>query len=208
LVEHPIVRLSADASAIYEAEERRLRSLTESAEAVGEGFAAHIAKHAAMLARVALTFHAASDDLLTDDGMPRHPCAGNVSAETMQLAVRFMRRAYQHAHAVYGECLGAGTPMDLAKAMARSLLADHATSFNRREITHHCKAFRGAAEWQRMAALTSLEDLGWIEGDALLPVHGGRWQVNQRVHALFEGEAEIARERRRQVRDALKSDPS
>ena len=204
--EHPIVRLSPDAAALYEAEEGRLRVLTEAAEGVSEGFAAHIAKHSAMLARVALTFHAASDELLDADGSPRHPCAATLSAATMQMAIRFMHRAYQHAYAIYGECLGAGSPMDLAKAMARSILADRTESFNRREITHHCKTFRGASEWQRTAALTSLEDLGWIEGDAVLQSHGGRWIVNPRVHAMFASEGEAARERRRQVRDRLKGE--
>jgi hypothetical protein len=207
LVEHPIVRLSVDAAEFYEAEERRLRTLTEAAEAVGEGFAAHIAKHPGMLARVALTFHAASDELLTDHGLTRHPCAANVSAATLQLAVRFMRRAYQHAHAVYGHCLGAGTPMDLAKAMARSILADRLPSFNRREITHRCKPFRGASEWQRGAALTALQDYGWLEADSiLLDAHGARWTVNPRVHEIFATQAEVARQRRETVRAALHPD--
>lgn len=124
----------------------------------------------------------------------------------MQLAIRFMRRAYQHAYVIYGECLGAGSPMDLARAMARSILADQKESFNRREITHHCKAWRGATEWQRKAALSSLEDLGWIEGDVVPQLRGGRWLVNPRVHALFASEAEAARERRKQVRDAIRGE--
>jgi len=204
--ENPIVRLSPDAAALYAAEERRLRVLTESAEAVSEGFAAHVAKHAGMLARVALTFHAASDELMAKDGSPGHPCTAQLSATTMQLAIRFMRRAYQHAYVIYGECLGAGSPMDLARAMARSILADQKESFNRREITHHCKAWRGATEWQRKAALSSLEDLGWIEGDVVPQLRGGRWLVNPRVHALFASEAEAARERRKQVRDAIRGE--
>jgi hypothetical protein len=117
-VERPIVRLSGDASAMYEAEERRLRLLIESAETINEGFAAHVAKHVGMLARVALTFHGASDDL-GGPGECRHPCALNISTETMSLAIRFMRRAYQHAFAIYSDCLGRSSPMDLAKAMAR-----------------------------------------------------------------------------------------
>ena len=70
--------------------------------------------------------------------------------------------------------------MELAKAMARAVLADELDSFNRREITHTCRAFRSATEWQRMAALRALEDHGWIEGESLMPEHGGRWLVNRR----------------------------
>jgi hypothetical protein len=206
LVEKPIVRLSGGAAELYEAEERRLRLLVESAESINEGFAAHVAKHAGMLGRVALTFHAASDDILTDDGAPRHPCAANVSGSTMALAIRFMRRAYQHAFAVYTDCLGASSPMDTAKAIARSILADGLESFNRRDLTHKCRAFRDGAEWQRTEALRTLADFGWIDGDTLLPEHGGRWSVNPQVHMLFADERERARERRETTRAALQGD--
>jgi hypothetical protein len=203
LFDKPIVRLSPEAIDVYEAEERRLRLLVEAAETVGDGFASHVAKHPAMLARVALTFHAASDDLATADGTLRHPCDANVSAATMELAIRFMRRAYQHGHAIYGGPLGSDTPLELAKAIARSLLADEADSFNRREITHTCRAFRSAPEWQRTGALRALEDYGWIEGETFLPEHGGRWTVNPRVHNLFAAERERHRARRRAVSLAL-----
>src|SRR4029079_9615172 len=129
-----IVRLSREAAELYEAEERRLRLLGESAEAIGECFAAHVAKHTGTLARTALAFHAVSDELLDDAGVPRHPCSTNVSGNTMRLAIRFMGRAYQHAHVIYGECLGTNSPLELAKAMAHSLLAAEMETFNRREI--------------------------------------------------------------------------
>ena len=205
LVDKAIVALSSDASVLYEAEERRLRLLTESAEAIGEGFAAHVAKHIGMLARVALTFHAASDDLACGDGTSRHPCAANVSGPTMRLAVRFMRRAYQHAFAIYTSCLGNGSPMDLAKATARAILADGLESFNRRDMTQKCGAFRpkNASELQRIDALRTLEDFGWITGDTISPEHGGRWTVNPQVHVMFAEERERAIERRAAVQSAL-----
>jgi hypothetical protein len=159
-----------------------------------------------MLARVALTFHAASDQLLADDGMPRHPCAADVHVNTMRLAVRFMRRAYQHAFAIYTDSLSSGSPMELAQAIARSILADGRDSFNRREITHGCHAFRKASDWQKTEALRALQDFAWIEGEALLPEHGGRWRVNPRVHKLFASEAERALDRREAIRDALRLD--
>jgi hypothetical protein len=203
LVERPIVRLSGDASSLYEAEERRLRPLVTAATNISDGFAAHVAKHPGMLARVALTFHAIGDEILTDDGVPRHPCTANVSAATMQLAVRFMRAAYRHAYAVHAGILADGAPIELARAVARSVLADKMPTFNRREITHACRAFRTASDWQRANALATLEDFGWIEGDALTAAHGSRFAVNPRVHAQFEEEAEQHIERRRQIREAL-----
>ncbi len=195
LVEKPVVRLSPEASEMYEAEEQRLRLLIDAAESVGDGFASHVAKHPAMLARVALTFHAISTY--------GHPCSGNVTAESMRLASRFMRRAYQHAHAIYSDCLAIGAPLELAKAIARSMLADEADSFNRREMTHACRAFRDATEWQRLAALRVLEDYAWIEGETFLPEHGGRWTINPRVHRLYAAERDAARARRKAVALAI-----
>ena len=48
-----------------------------------------------------------------------------------------------------------------------------------------------------MDALRTLEDCGWIEGDTIMPEHGGRWTVNPRAHELFTKEAERALQRRR-----------
>jgi hypothetical protein len=205
LVEKPVVRLSGEAAELYASEERRLRLLVESAEAISESFAGHVAKHAGMLARVALTFHAASDDLLGADG-PRHPCAANISGDTMRLAIRFIGRAYQHAYAIYTGCLGGGSAHELARSIALSILADEMHSFNRREISHACRAFRSPNEWQRSEALRTLEDFAWIEPEDFLPEkHGGRWTVNPRVHELFAAEADRARERRTAVRTSLRA---
>ena len=121
----------------------------------------------------------------------------------MAQAARFMRRAYQHAHAIYSTLFADGAPIALAQAVARSILADESETFNRRELTHRCRAFRGAPEWQRVAAFRALEDFAWIEGESFLPEHGGRWRVNPKVHTLFAAEAARWRERREQVRDAL-----
>lgn len=206
LVDKPIVRLSPEAAELFEAEEQRMRTLTDAAETIGDGFASHLAKHPAMLARVALVFHCLSAELVTAHGVVRHPCCANVSGETMRLAGRFMRRAYRHSHAVYTECLGNGSPIELAKAMARSVLADTMDSFNRREITHACRAFRSAAEWQRIAALRALEDYGWTQGETLLPEHGGRWTVNPRIHELYGAERERAQARRKAVTMAILGD--
>jgi hypothetical protein len=206
-VDRPIVRLSREATSLYEDEERRLRLLVESAEAISEAFAGHVAKHIGMLGRVALAFHAASDDIVNERGEVRHPCSANVSGETMGMAIRFMRRAYRHAYAIYTNCLGSGSSMELAQGMARSILADRRDSFNRREMTQRCGPFRGASDWQKSEAFRALEDFGWISGDTLLPEqHGARWQVNPRVHEKFAAEAERARERREAVRAALTND--
>ena len=57
-----IINLSAQAADTFTIEERRIRELVEASEAMSEPFAAHMGKHAAMLARVALTFHLAQGD--------------------------------------------------------------------------------------------------------------------------------------------------
>jgi hypothetical protein len=203
LVDPPVVRLSSEASELYESERMRLLELTEAAENMSEGFAAHVAKHPGMLARVALTFHAASDELLDGAGVPRHPCSRPISGETMRCASRFMHKAYRHAYVVYGALFNDDAPMALAHAIARVLLAERLQDFNRRELTHKCNAWRKAPEWQRFGALRALDDYCWIEGDTLVPEHGGRWLVNPRVHVMFMEEAAAARARRELVREAL-----
>lgn len=204
MVDPPIVRLSTAAGDVYETERTRFIALAEAAESFSESLASHVAKYPAILGRLMLTFHAIADDRRLPDGALPHPCVGAVSEATAQLAARFLRKAYRHAHVVHGDLLGAGSPLELAQAIGRTVLADRMDSFNRRTLTHKCRAFRAATEWQRVAALRALEDYGWAIGESLLLEHGGRWTVNPAVHAMFEDEAEQARARRELVRETLR----
>lgn len=168
-----VVRLSEAARSVFEAERAELHRATQAFEKLHPSFAAHLAKRTGMLARLALTFHAITDHI-----------SAPVSSDTMQRAVRFLRSQERHAQAVYSELLGVDTGITLAKAIARSILASELQTFNRRELTQRCKAFRGAAEPTRLAALSLLADCGWLVCTDPKQ-HGATWTVDQLVHTLF-----------------------
>ena len=182
------VRLSGDAREAFDHEHAELQRLTGAFEESHPSFAAHVAKRAAMLARLALAFHALEG---TDEDM---------SGATMAKAVRFLRRQERHALAAYGSMFGAGTGMALAKDIARSILASELDSFNRRELTPRCKAFRHADNLTRHAALTLLADCAWITPERDPLAHGTQWTVDARVHELFAAHGEAARQRRETIR--------
>ena len=191
-----VVHLSGDARAAFEAEQTELHRLTLTFEDLHPPFAAHLAKRTGMLARLALAFHALDAPAITAD----------VSGDTMARAVRFLRRQERHAQAVYSTLLGADTGMSLAKAIARSILASGLQTFNRRELTPRCKAFRGADEQTRVAALSLLSDCGWLTCTANTLSHGTLWDVDKRVHTLFSEHGAAAREQRAAVRSRLRGD--
>jgi hypothetical protein len=198
-IEPCVVHLSGGAREIFQAEQSALHDLTQAYEDLLPPLAAHVAKRPAMLARLALTFHALQAVDVTRE----------VSAESMTLAARFLRRQERHALAIYSSTLGANdTGIALARDIARSILASRLQSFNRRDLTPACKAFRNADEPIRQAALTHLHDAGWITADAPSIAHGARWNVDVRVHDLYAEHGEAARKRRETVRARILDDAS
>lgn len=189
------VRLSVEAAATFATERAELHELTQAFEESSPSLAAHLAKRAAMLARLALVYHALEAPAIETP----------VSGETMARAARFMRRQERHAFAVYGLLVGADSGMTLAKDMARSILAGGIESFNRREIAHRCKAFRHADEPTRQGALTMLRDCGWIAPEGHPLAHGAQWHVDARVHELYAEHGEAARRRRALVRARIQA---
>ena len=189
------VRLSVEAAATFATERAELHELTQAFEESSPSLAAHLAKRAAMLARLALVYHALEAPAIETP----------VSGETMARAARFMRRQERHAFAVYGLLVGADSGMTLAKDMARSILAGGIESFNRREIAHRCKAFRHADEPTRQGALTMLRDCGWIAPEGHPLAHGAQWHVDARVHELYAEHGEAARRRRDLVRARIQA---
>jgi len=189
------VRLSVEAAATFATERAELHELTQAFEESSPSLAAHLAKRAAMLARLALVYHALEAPAIETP----------VSGETMARAARFMRRQERHAFAVYGLLVGADSGMTLAKDMARSILAGGIESFNRREIAHRCKAFRHADEPTRQGALTMLRDCGWIAPEGHPLAHGAQWHVDARTHELYAEHGEAARRRRALVRARIQA---
>ena len=145
-------------AAIFEAEQAELHRLTHAFEDAHPSFAAHLCQ-------------AGRDARPARAGVPRARSAPrsrhNVSGATMQQAARFLRRQERHAMAVYALAAGRGYRHGARHSHRavdpRERACRHSIGAN---LRIKCKAFRGADEWTRQAALTLLCDYGWLTTDA------------------------------------------
>jgi hypothetical protein len=133
----------------------RLRELTDAAETISEASSAHLAKHSAMLARVALTYHCIT---LADH-------RADMEAEPMRAAVSFMRKIARHSVAMYFDTIAAsGAPgVVIARDVARMLIAHTPSQIRRRDLARKVRAFRCAAHYTQDSAMQYLTDCNWIE---------------------------------------------
>jgi len=198
-IESMTVHLSADALELFDEEVRANRTLVGALEAAGEGLAAHVAKHAGLLARVALTFHAIEHG---------RTAMADLGAHTMRAALGFMARAFAHTVALHQRLNVKSSAWPLARDIARSMLADGVVLINARTATQICRAFRSAEDWRRKQAVETLTTCGWVQpvdplqryGD-----HGATWQLNPKAAETF---AQIGIEhtaRRKTVADRLRT---
>ena len=194
-----VVRMTDEAANLLHDERERLRSLALAVQVYGDGFAGHVAKHAAMLSRIALVFHAVTGR--------EHPAERPLEVQSVRLASRFMQKAFRHAQALYADLLGQEGAVALARAVAAVLLADRRQEVTRRELTHSCHAWRKADDERlRDEAARFLVDVGWLreEHGGYIKAHVTRWSVNPAVHERFAEHGEQHRERRRQVLEAIR----
>lgn len=194
------ISLSPEARAMFDAEVRSLRDLLRSTEDFASAYASHLGKHPGMLAEVALVFHVFWTH--PDGKLPTQ-----VGAEIMACAIRYMRKVRKHAHSLYSSVLSASPAYDLARALARSIIASEKpiTTIARADMTAICADFRKADDRLRREAVQLLEDADWIEASAR-GVYGGwprEYQVHPQVFAIFAREGEQWRERRAAVKDLI-----
>ncbi len=195
-----IVRLSPEAATVFLARRDELRVEAEAFCSLNDSLGAHIAKHAGLLGRLMLVFHA-----LDVDG---HPADSPVSDATARRAVGLLRRLAAHATAIYtclaGESAGG---MPVVRAMGLSMLADRPAHVSRTYFTNECKAFRNAPEWSRSQAITFLVDAGWLIPDETSRLFNGapsRFLPNPAIYKRFGKKGEAHRQRREAVRRAIK----
>jgi len=194
-----IVTMTHEAAELLRDERERLRSLALAVQVYGDGFAGHVAKHAAMLARIALVFHAVTGR--------DHPAERPLEVSAVRLAGRFMQKSLRHAQALYGDLLGHEGAVSLARAVAAVLLADKRQEITRRELVHSCHAWRKCDDDRaRDEAMRFLVDVGWLReehGDYIKP-YVTRWRINPAAHERFAEHGEQHRERRRLVLAAIR----
>lgn len=192
------VHLSAEARILFDTEVRGLRELVIATEEFLPAYAAHLGKHSGMLAEVALVFHVF--------GNHGGKFGNEVGAEAMSYAIRYMRKARRHAYTLYSSILSAAPAFELARSLARSIVAaeDVITTVGRDWMTQHCQAFKKSEDRLRREAVQILEDADWLEAQGR--PYGGwpsKYSVHPQVFTLFAREGEQWRARRAAVRDAI-----
>lgn len=196
-----VVRFSAEARQMFESEQRKQRILTIATEELAPAYGAHLGKHAGMLAEVALTFHVFSG----------HEPGPEIEAQTMDIAIGYMRRVRKHAYYFYMGILNTSPAFDVARALARSIVAsdENITTVSRDWMTQHCQAFHKADDRARRAATEILEDADWLDPSIGSRKYAGlptKYAVNGGIFRLFSREGEEWRARRAAVRDAIEGD--
>lgn len=194
--------LGAEARALFDTEVRQLRELVIATEEFSPAYAAHLGKHPGMLAEVALVFH-----VFTSPAGATAP-GNDVSAEAMAYAIRYMRRARRHAHTLYSSILSSAPAFELARALARSIVASDkpVATISRDWMTQHCQGFKKADDRLRREAVQILEDADWLSVKTQARSYGGwpsQYFVDHRVFEMFAREGEQWRARRAAVRDAI-----
>jgi hypothetical protein len=202
-VEKGYVAMTPAAKDAFATWRRKLRVQQEAADSIDPALGAHLAKYPTFALRLALTFHALNivgrDD--TDDDLARWP----VQPETMARAFVFLERCRKHAMAVYLTLRGGSEAFDLARELARAIVALGTPRIERRDLLRHSWGFRKAEPGMQAQALDLLVDLGWLRpsGDGYRKSEPTRFMVNPLVPERFEKLAANERTRRAAVRELL-----
>jgi hypothetical protein len=188
---------SPGARLLFDAEVRELRQLVVATEEFSPAYAAHLGKHPGMLAETALVFHVFSGS--TEQ---------QVGEEAVRYAMRYMRTARRHAHTLYSSILSSAPAFELARALARSIVASEQpiATVGRDWMTQHCQGFKKADDRQRREAVQILEDADWLSAQTQARQYGSwprAYAVHPQVFKLFAREGEQWRARRAAVRDAI-----
>lgn len=184
-------RISVSAQIEFDAETKVIRESVDSLYEISPPLSSHIGKHPGMLARVSLVFHLVEGRL--GDAIER---------DTMLTAIRFMRKVRRHSAALYLGLLSASPAFDIARGIARAIVADagRPTAIGRNYMTQHCRPFRQADDLARRLSVQALEDAGWLSPVPGSRAYGGwgasEWSVNPRVFDQFATEGQALRERR------------
>jgi len=134
---------------------------------------------------------------------------GALERDTIEQAVRFMRTVLRHAFALYLGLLTSSQSFEVARAVARSLVADarRPEKVGRDYMTQACRPFRAADDGTRRLAVQALEDAEWLKPVPGSRAYGGwgasEWAVNPRAFDQFADQGAAHRARRDAVRALL-----
>jgi len=195
------IKFTPEAQVMFDEEERAIRELVISTESFAPAYAGHLGKHSGMLAELALTFHFFTRD---DHSSQTEP----VGVKAINYAIKYLRKARKHAHTLYASILSSSPAFELARAIARSIVAsdDPIKEVSRDWMTQHCQAFKKADDRLRRDAVQILEDSDWLSAQTHVRNYGGwpsKYWVHPMVFQIFAREGQQWRARRAAVRDAI-----
>ena len=197
-------RLSTPAKLMMQDYHNNIRKLATRTAA--QRFAEHINKFPGMLGRAAFALHcihAAANE--------RSP-GGDVSKETMTMAIKFMRVMYRHSESVY-RILDeqAGDVQGLVVAAAEAILSKSWKTFKRGDLTRSATYWQGSDNRQTENAIDYLIELGWIMDITPPPIAGKRgrrsdgvYASNPKVFEQFKAHSERIKSQRAERYHAIK----
>ena len=204
-----IVPMSFEAAQRFTAWRTENLELQQALGSLDPALESHIAKYPTLALRLALLFHCARIVNFTDE-RARDPAAWPLPVATLELALRFLHRASQHALVLYLGRKGGSECYELARTVAHFLVArtpeENGGGLQRRDLIRRVHSFRAAEEGVQAAALRLLVDLGWLresEG-GYLKAAPTRYAINPRLHSRFAATAERERQRRATARERIK----
>ncbi len=176
----------------------------EALGSVDSALESHVSKYPTLLLRLALSFHAAQVVNHVHEEA-RDPASWPVPIETLETAIRFLRRASQHALTLYLSREGASDAYSLAKEVAKAILAHSPERIAKRDLAPKVRAFRAAHHAEQDSALRILVDLSWIRPmeSTYMKQAPTSFVVNPRLKSKYAAAAERERMRRAAVREML-----
>jgi Protein of unknown function (DUF3987) len=198
------VPLSIDAQEFLQAWLKQNQLAQEAFGAMEPALEAHLAKYPSFILRLALTFHAANI-VNQEHEQARDPAAFPVSLATLQTAARFLKRATLHAVAIYLDRKSGSDVYELARDVARAILARAWIQVARRDLIQGVRAFRKASDQLQDSVLRLFVDLAWLryaEG-GYQKATPARYDVNPGLGAKFAAVAQRERERRAVIREVI-----
>jgi hypothetical protein len=199
------VPMMEEATEVFASWRRQIRGQQEALDGLDPALGAHLAKFPTFALRLALVFHVARVGG-RDEEHP-DPAVWPVTAETMERAFRFLDRCRRHAVITYLALRGGSEAFDLARDLARAIIALGGSSVARRDFLRHVWGFRKADPSLQSRAIDLLVDLGWLResDDGYRKSEPTRFLVNPSIHEQYVQIAEQERKRRAAVREVIKA---
>lgn len=168
-------------------------------EQVNKKLAAHIGKFDGLFPRLCIIWHCIEHAMSSPD----EPLSEYVSEETARRVSIFLSKfLMRHSMAFYSGILGLADDHSALQDVAGYILAHKVEFVTQRTLQRGSRGMRKLTREQGARIFEQLEAFGWLE-QANKRADAPRWDVNPKVHELYEVQANQERERREDARLAI-----